>query len=132
MDRPGCAGNGGFGLTGLGFGFGWLAGLAQFPGGGRGRVGRGNQSTLGRRWRRDGSGTWLGGGCRNGGLPFATEGELRLLVLVLGTARRASDEANGVGYHRDDRVIADAALSRTVVIDDVTNPWLALLHARNL
>jgi hypothetical protein len=84
-------------------------------------------------------------GCRRGWLGFSVrERNLRgvlalppwrdpgLLVFVLGVAGGASHESNAVVHHRYDRVIADAALARTVVVDDLTNPGLALLHETNL
>ena len=47
---------------------------------------------------------------------------------VLGIARRASRLANRVVNHRDDGVVGHAPLTRTVIIDGITDPQPALLH----
>jgi hypothetical protein len=50
----------------------------------------------------------------------------------LGTfARRASRLLDVVAHHRDDRMVRHAALARTVVVENVTKPKLALLHQRS-
>jgi hypothetical protein len=60
---------------------------------------------------------------------FAASGRhLGLLVFVLRVARGAPRLLDGVVDHRDDRVIGDAALTRTVVVQNVTEPKPALLH----
>jgi hypothetical protein len=52
----------------------------------------------------------------------------RLLVLVVGVARRTARLLHLVLDHRHDGVIGDAALARTIVVDNVTEPNPALLH----
>ena len=52
----------------------------------------------------------------------------RLLVLVLGVTRRAPRLPDVVIDHRNDEVIGDATLARTVVVQNVTEPKPALLH----
>jgi hypothetical protein len=52
----------------------------------------------------------------------------RVLVLVIGLARRAPRLLHLVVNHGDDSVVGDAALARTVVVQDVTEPNPALLH----
>jgi len=54
--------------------------------------------------------------------------DLRLLVLVLGIARRAPGLLHIVANHGDDGVVGYSALAGTVVVHDVTEPRLALLH----
>src|SRR5258706_6711635 len=51
-----------------------------------------------------------------------------LLVFVIRVARRAASLLHLVFDHRDDRVIGDAALARTIVVQNVTEPKPALLH----
>jgi hypothetical protein len=51
-----------------------------------------------------------------------------LLVFVIRVARCAASLLHLVFDHRDDRVIGDAALARTVVVQNVTEPKPALLH----
>jgi hypothetical protein len=53
---------------------------------------------------------------------------LRVLVLVLGIARRTARLFDLVPDHRHDSVIGHAPLARAVVIQNVTKPKLALLH----
>jgi hypothetical protein len=55
-------------------------------------------------------------------------GNLRLFVLVFGIARRTPRLLHFVANHGDDGVVGDSALAGTVVIHDVTEPRLALLH----
>src|SRR5947207_1353253 len=52
---------------------------------------------------------------------------LRVLVLVLRIARRAARLLHVGAYHRDDGVIGEPALTRTVIVQNVTKPKLALL-----
>jgi hypothetical protein len=47
---------------------------------------------------------------------------------VLGIARRTARLLHVWSDHRDDGVIGDAPLSRTIIVQDVTEPKLALLH----
>ena len=51
-----------------------------------------------------------------------------LLVFVIRVARRAASLLHLVFDHRDDRVIGDTALARTIVVQNVTEPKPALLH----
>jgi hypothetical protein len=51
---------------------------------------------------------------------------------VFGIAGRAPDLPDVVADERHDRVIAQPPLARTVVIDEITNPKLARLHAQSL
>ena len=51
-----------------------------------------------------------------------------LLVFVIGVARGAARLLDLVVDHRDNRMIGDAALARTVVVQNVTEPKPALLH----
>jgi hypothetical protein len=53
----------------------------------------------------------------------------RVLVLVIGIARRAPRLLDLVIHHRHHGVVGDAALARTVVVQDVTEPNPALLHS---
>jgi hypothetical protein len=53
---------------------------------------------------------------------------LGLLVLVLCITRGAACPLHLVFDHRDDRMVGDAALARTVVIENVTEPNPAMLH----
>ena len=55
-------------------------------------------------------------------------GRLAVTVFVIDVARRAPRLLHVVTHDRDDRVIGHAALTRTVVIQDVTEPKPALLH----
>jgi hypothetical protein len=55
-------------------------------------------------------------------LLLSADRHLRSLVIVFGVARRAPGLANRVLDHRDDGVIAQSPLARTIVIDDVTDP----------
>jgi hypothetical protein len=52
---------------------------------------------------------------------------LGVLELVLGVARAAARLLHIDSDHRDDRVVRDPALARTVVIQNVTKPKLTLL-----
>lgn len=54
--------------------------------------------------------------------------DLRVLVLVVRVARHASRLLHLVVNHRNDCVIRDAPLARTVVVENVTEPNPALLH----
>jgi hypothetical protein len=47
---------------------------------------------------------------------------------VLRVARRATGLADAVAHHGHHGVITHATFPWTVVVDDVTNPWLALQH----
>jgi hypothetical protein len=49
-------------------------------------------------------------------------------VVVLGIAGGAARLLDGLVDHGDDRVIRDTAFTRTVVVQNVTKPRLALLH----
>ena len=60
-------------------------------------------------------------------LPAQSRG-LGLLVFVLGVARRTPRLPDIVFDHGDDDVIGDAALARTVIVQNVTEPKPALLH----
>jgi hypothetical protein len=51
-----------------------------------------------------------------------------LLIFVIRVARCAASLLHLVFDHRDDRVIGDAALARTIVVQNVTEPKPALLH----
>ena len=62
---------------------------------------------------------------------LALPGQLRVLVLVLRLARRATRLLHRVADHGDDRVIGQPPLARTVIVQNVTEPRLALLHLQN-
>jgi hypothetical protein len=47
---------------------------------------------------------------------------------VLRITGGTSGLADVIAHHRDDGVIAHASFPRAVVVDDVTNPGLALRH----
>jgi hypothetical protein len=51
-----------------------------------------------------------------------------LLVLMIGIARRAPGLFHFIVNHRHDGVICDAALTRAIVVENVTEPEPALLH----
>jgi hypothetical protein len=51
-----------------------------------------------------------------------------VLVGVLGIAGGAARESDHVTNHRDNGVVRQAAFTRTVVVQNVTKPKLALLH----
>jgi hypothetical protein len=51
-----------------------------------------------------------------------------VLVVVLGVARRAPGLFDLVAHHGDDGVVRDPALTRTVVVHDISESRLALLH----
>jgi hypothetical protein len=55
-------------------------------------------------------------------------GDTGLLVFVLRVAGRAARLLDLVVDHRDNGVIRDATLARTVVVEDITEPKPALLH----
>jgi hypothetical protein len=61
-------------------------------------------------------------------LPAARGRRLRATVLVVRVARRAPRLLHRVINHRNDRVIRDTALARTIVVDNVTEPNPALRH----
>jgi hypothetical protein len=52
----------------------------------------------------------------------------RLFVFVIGIARRAPGLLHLVINHRHDGMIGDAALTRAIVVQNVTEPKPALLH----
>src|SRR5687768_10274285 len=62
------------------------------------------------------------------GLATPRRGHLRFFVLVLRVASRAPCLLDGVFDHRHDRMVGNAALARTVVVQNVTEPKPALLH----
>jgi len=51
-----------------------------------------------------------------------------VLVLVVRVARGAPGLLDLLADHGDHGVVRDAAFTRTVVVEDVTKPRLALLH----
>jgi hypothetical protein len=53
---------------------------------------------------------------------------LGLLVLMIRVTRRATGLLDFFVDHRDNRMIGDAALARTVIVQNVTEPKPALLH----
>src|SRR5258706_584359 len=55
---------------------------------------------------------------------------LRVFVLVIGVARRAARLLDVVADHRDHGVVGDTSLARTVIVQNVTKPRLALLHQK--
>src|SRR5688572_2817718 len=61
-------------------------------------------------------------------LAAAGRRHLGLFVLVVRVARRAARLLDGILNHRDDHVIGNAALARTIVVENVTEPNPALLH----
>ena len=65
---------------------------------------------------------------RGGRFAATRRGHFGVLVLVLGVARRATRLLHVVLDHRDHRMIGDAALARTIVVENVTEPNPALLH----
>jgi len=48
---------------------------------------------------------------------------------MFGVARAAPRQFDVLVDHRDDGVVGNTTLARTVVIQHVTRPWPALLHA---
>jgi hypothetical protein len=60
--------------------------------------------------------------------PATRRRNARLFVLVVGVARRAARLLHLILNHRDDHVIGDAAFTRTIVVQNVTEPRPALLH----
>src|SRR6185503_3265493 len=73
---------------------------------------------------------WHIGRYRGGERVFlpAGRGDARLLVFMVRVTRRAARLLHLVVDHRDDRMVGDAALTRTVVVQNVTEPKPALLH----
>src|SRR5581483_4526019 len=78
--------------------------------------------------------------CARGDLGIQRGGAIRLLplsrhlgvlVLVVAIARRAPRLLHVVADHRHDGVVGQTPLARTVVIQNVTKPKLALLHQRS-
>jgi len=65
---------------------------------------------------------------RGGWFATTRRGHFGLLVLMLRVARRATRLLHVVLDHRDHRMIGDAALARTIVVENVTEPNPALLH----
>jgi hypothetical protein len=65
---------------------------------------------------------------RGGRLATPRRGHFGVLVFVVRVARRAPCLFDGVFDHRYHRMIGNTALTRTVVIDNVTEPRPALLH----
>lgn len=63
-----------------------------------------------------------------GWLRPAKHRNLGLFVLVVCAAGAAASLPHLVFNHRDDHVVRDAALARTVVVENVTEPKPALLH----
>jgi hypothetical protein len=61
-------------------------------------------------------------------LAAARRGGLTLLVFVVGVAGCAAGLLHLVVDHRDHRMVGDAALTRTIVVQNVTEPRPALLH----
>jgi hypothetical protein len=47
---------------------------------------------------------------------------------MIGVTRRAPGLLHFIVNHRDDGVIRDAALTRAIVVENVTEPGPALLH----
>jgi hypothetical protein len=67
-------------------------------------------------------------GGRGFGLATPRRRHSRVFVFVLRVARRAPRLLDIVRDHRDHRMVGDAALTRTVVIQNVTEPKPALIH----
>jgi hypothetical protein len=59
---------------------------------------------------------------------FSPRGHTRLFVFMVRIARRATRLLDLILDHRNDRVIRNAALARTIVVENVTEPKPALLH----
>lgn len=133
MQADFCVGRRGLAGRGIGRrGRSLLAGLRRRSGFGvRDRRLRGRWFAAGGRK----SGHLAGGGKprrpRNG-LLLAAGGDLSALVFVFGVAGRAPDLADVVADERHDGVVAQPPLARTVVIDEITNPKLARMHAQSL
>jgi len=103
---------------------------------------RNNIKQIGRRGQRlfdDYGRFWVGhgrtckrrrfGACHQNGLRLlAPRRRLSLLIFVVRVAGGAACLLHLVFNHRDDRMIRDAALARTVVVQNVTEPNPALLH----
>jgi hypothetical protein len=64
------------------------------------------------------------------GLTAARRRHAGVLVFVVRVARGASRLLHVLADHRDDDVIRDAALTRAIVVKNVTEPKPALLHSR--
>jgi hypothetical protein len=62
------------------------------------------------------------------GLPASRRRNPGLLVLMVRVTRGAARLLHRVVNHRDDGVIGNAALARTIVVENVTEPNPALLH----
>src|SRR5262249_54805888 len=58
--------------------------------------------------------------------------DFRVLVFMLGVARRAPGLLHIGADHRDYGMVGDAPLARTVIIQNVTKAKLALLHPNSL
>ena len=97
----------------------------------RGRLPRGGRFTAGgrqhHRLARRGERRWTGHGL----LPAAHR-RFAALVLVFAVAGRAPDLADVVADKRHNGMVAQPPLARTVVIDEITNPKLARMHAQSL
>ena len=104
---------------------------------------RDNIKQIGRRGQRffdDYGRFWVGhgrtckrrrfGACHQSGLRLLAPRRRRLglLIFVVRVAGGAACLLHLVFNHRDDRMIRDAALARTVVVQNVTEPNPALLH----
>jgi hypothetical protein len=57
-------------------------------------------------------------------------GHLGVLVFVFGVAGRAARLLHVLADHRHDCMIGEATLARTVIVQNVTKPKLALLHQK--
>jgi hypothetical protein len=66
------------------------------------------------------------------GLLPAAGRDLPATVLMLGVAGRAPDLADVVADERHHRMVAQPPLARTIVINEITNPKLARMHALSL
>jgi hypothetical protein len=65
---------------------------------------------------------------RRGGLLLPLRRKPAPLVRVFPVAGRASSLPDFLPDHRDDGMVGEAALARTVIVQDVTEPKLTLLH----
>jgi len=54
-----------------------------------------------------------------------------VFVFVIGVAGRAARLLHVLSDHRDDGVVGDTSFARTVIIENVTKPRLALLHLKS-
>jgi hypothetical protein len=66
--------------------------------------------------------------CRDFSLLATSGRHFRVLVFVFGIAGRAPGLFDVFCDHRDHRMIGNAALARTVVVQNVTEPKPALFH----